>query len=119
MISVDIKKHLDFDALADKAETAKKKAVTAVAMSLKKEADPYVRWQTGTTFKSAAIASDFANGKIVYDTPYAKMAYYNERSRVSKDVHPLACARWAEVAWNAKADRYLSLFKKIMTEALK
>lgn len=118
MISVNIKEHIDLKALVERAEKAKKKAVMAVAMSLKKEADPYVRWQTGATFRSAAL-SDFAEGEIKYDTPYARYAYYNERSKVTKDVHPLACARWAEVAWNAKKDRFIALFNNIIKEAIK
>lgn len=119
MISVNVKEHLDLKAIVQKAEAAKRKGVMAVAMSLKKEADPYVRWQTGATFRSAAVASDSQNGKIIYDTPYARYAYYNERSKVTKDVHPLACARWAEVAWNAKRDRFLTLFSNIIKEGLK
>ncbi len=117
MIRIDVKKRLFASALLEKAAKAKRLAVMTTAMCLKKEAEPYVRWQTGATARSAD-RSDFAKGLIKYDTPYARYAYYNERSRVTRDVHPLASARWVEVAWGAKRDRLEALFKSRMREAL-
>ena len=91
----------------------KSKRALSVAMSeLRRYAEPYVRFSTGNTMRSAHMASDISKGLVIYDTPYAHYTYYNTRSKVSTDHHPEARARWGEYAWDKHKAQILERAKK-------
>jgi len=53
-----------------------KDAQTRFAMAVEAKLDPYVPFRTGVLKTSSKLASDYANGELVYATPYAKAQYY-------------------------------------------
>lgn len=57
--------------------------------------EPYWAWDTGRLATSAYAASDYENGIIIYDTPYAEKMYYGidetgKAVRYNTNIHPLA-----------------------------
>lgn len=48
----------------------------AFSQRVAKVTDPYVPFDTGTLKNSVNQASDFKNGLLVYNTPYARKQYY-------------------------------------------
>ena len=48
----------------------------AFSQQVAKTVDPYVPFDTGTLKNSVNQASDFKNGLLVYNTPYARRQYY-------------------------------------------
>lgn len=48
----------------------------AFSQQVAKTVDPYVPFDTGTLKNSVNQASDFKNGLLVYNTPYARKQYY-------------------------------------------
>lgn len=118
MFSVNVAKNIDSKAMLNKIEQAKKRALKSTAMQFARVTDPYVRYDTGYTARSVAM-SDYDNGKIEYDSPWAVYAYYNTNNKVNTEHHPLACAKWAEVSWNAKGEQLIQHFDKKLSEGLK
>lgn len=48
----------------------------AFSQKVAKTVDPYVPFDTGTLKNSVNLASDFKDGILVYNTPYARRQYY-------------------------------------------
>lgn len=57
--------------------------------------------------KSALASSDIGNGRIVWNTPYARRLYYNPQYNFSKDKNPNAGGLWFERAKSNKRDSWL------------
>ena len=76
----------------------RRRAIAATASEFERLTEPYVRYLSGDTSRSSKTASRFNDGLIIYDTPYAVYAYYNNESRITTDVHPLASVRWGDVS---------------------
>ena len=95
-VSIDIQ----FDKNATTAELKSRidRGIMVATSELRRYADPYVRWLTGTTKKSAYSSSDLHKGLLIYDTPYARFAYYNENNKVTTDHNPQARPKWGEYA---------------------
>lgn len=53
-----------------------RRAAGKTAEHVAKVTDPYVPFLQGTLKNSVQTASDFENGEIVYNTPYARYQYY-------------------------------------------
>ncbi len=93
----------------------RKRAVAATASEFERLTEPYVRYLSGDTSRSSKTASRFRDGLVIYDTPYAAYAYYNNESNITTDTHPLASVRWGEVS-KAKHMRH---YKETFDRALK
>jgi len=81
-----------------KAQKRYTRALGVATSELRRYANQYVRFLTGKTRNSSYIASDLSKGLVVYDTPYARYAYYNETSHVTTDHNPNARPKWGEYA---------------------
>lgn len=66
-----------------------------IALMIMETAKPYVPYDTGNLEDHTYVDE---NGRIVYDTVYAKRLYYGDGFRFSTEKHPMACARWLEVS---------------------
>ena len=97
-MNVDLK--VEFDKGATKAELSQrwKRGLMVATSELRRYSNQYVRWLSGTMMKSSFIHSDLRKGLVVYDTPYAHLAYYNETSHVTTDHNPNARPKWGEYA---------------------
>lgn len=114
MLDIKVNKNIDVNKMVARVNSAKQKAIFSTAVQFARVADPYVRYQTGQLAKSVQ-RSDFAHGKITYDTPYARHAYYGDTT-VSHIRTGLECKRWGEVAWNAKGQQLTQHFNKVLKE---
>lgn len=77
--------------------TAGKKAmIHAVAEQALRDSNYYCRQDQGTLISSSQTASVPANGRLIWNTPYAKRVYYT--GTPSHDVNANASLMWCEVA---------------------
>lgn len=79
---------------------------------------PFVKMDTGMLDRSAETASDFAKGKIVWNTPYAHYQHENHEAK-TLTYHPLATKRWTEKAENQCKNDWDKQAQKLFAEALK
>lgn len=95
-----------------RVKKAESKLVTVISNELLKDANYYARHDTGEMIDSSITASEPEKGRLVWDTPYAKEAYYT--GTPSKDKNPNASLLWAKVANDKNKDKYLRMAKKIV-----
>lgn len=85
-------------AIQAKIAAGKKKMIPAVTEAVIQYGNIFVREDQGALKNSALISSRPQEGKAVWDTPYAKKAYYT--GTPSTDVNPDASLMWAEKGVN-------------------
>lgn len=85
-------------AIQAKIAAGEKKMIPAVTEAVIQYGNIFVREDQGTLKNSALISSRPQEGKAVWDTPYAKKAYYT--GTPSTDVNPDASLMWAEKGVN-------------------
>lgn len=66
----------------------------------------------GTLRDSMPTASDFENGQIVWDTPYAKDVYNADRVGTAKN--PKATPHWGEVVKGEKLEAWRTMAGKLL-----
>lgn len=76
--------------------------------------DPWVPFLEGALAQTIEVD---AKG-ITYTQPYATRQYYGVDFNHTKDYHPLASARWDEVAMTVKRDEFEKIVEKIVTKRL-
>lgn len=79
------------------------------------DCNQYCKEDTGTLIASSLIHSDLKNGKLIWQTPYARRQYWEIRTAY-KTVNPNASWRWCEVAkkrhmgqWEKQAQRLMEM----------
>ena len=97
-MTVDMSMEFDRNALLSKTDKRYQRGLKVATSELRRYANQYVRFLTGKTKDSSYIASDLSKGLVVYDTPYARYAYYNETNHVTTDHNPNARPKWGEYA---------------------
>ena len=85
-------------------------ALPLIANEVRSDCNRYVRVDQSTMRQSSYTASDLANGKIIWNTPYAKRMYYT--GTPSKDVNAEASLRWCETAKEKHAQEWLALAQR-------
>lgn len=68
------------------------------------DSNAYVKYDSGDTYRSMGAASDYGEGLVVWDTPYAGYAYRDPHVRTEHN--PKAAARWFEVAKEARKESW-------------
>ena len=109
-----IRLELDFGKVTKEMEDRKNRAVSLVTSQFFRLCQPYVRFDTGMMAHTAFSASDFKAGLLVWDTPYASIAYWNDVNTVNTSHNPNATARWAEVAFARNHKALQALVAKTM-----
>ena len=71
------------------------------------DCNKYCKEDTGALIQSSLEHSDFENGRIVWDTPYAHRQYWLITAK--KDVNPNASWRWADVAKSKNLTKWTRL----------
>ena len=95
-------KNFDAKALLNKIRVNQEMGKYA-AESWRKHIEPYVPYNTGRLCNDVTIRPY----KIIYNAPYADKVYNDLRRNFRKDKHPLATARWSEVAAPAVRDYFI------------
>lgn len=73
------------------------KALPALTEEILNDCNQYVKWDTGMLAQSSYIQTDFKNGVMIWQTPYARRQYWEIRTAY-KDVNPGASWKWVHVA---------------------
>ncbi len=81
---------------------------------LKDISDPYVPYNTGRLSENVTVNSD----GITYHQPYARRVYYGDYMNFRKDKHPLATARWNEVAITDNEEEFNARCSDVIREAI-
>lgn len=66
----------------------------------------YIPFVTGNLANNISIQSDGIHFKV----PYARRQYYGDNFNFTKDQHPLAQARWGNVAWDLHQEEIMNDF---------
>ena len=74
------------------------------------DCNKYCKVDSGALRASSYAASDFSRGTLVWDTPYAREAYYTGNADV--DVNPSASVMWAERAAGIHVREWLEIARK-------
>lgn len=110
-----VKIRIDKSAVRAKVEGAWDKGLAILTEEIKNDCNEYCKWDQGYLNRSADIHSIPAEGKIVWQTPYARRQYW-EIQTAYKDTKPKASWKWCEVAkmhhrdqWQRQAQRLLEM----------
>jgi Minor capsid protein len=98
MIKLNIKVNFDANAIASKIDNAIDKAQHALDQQVLKDSNYFIPFDTGELMRSSLRASQIGQGRIVWDTPYARRLYYNPQYNFRKDKNPNARGLWFEEA---------------------
>lgn len=90
--------------LAARLEGLSERSIAAVANEALKDANYYVRKDSGELERSSLRASQPEKGKLVWDTSYAKRVYYT--GSPSPDVNPNASLLWAHRGFAENKAKY-------------
>ncbi|MGY5350265.1 minor capsid protein [Bacillus subtilis] len=89
---------VDLGNLSRRVDNFDKEGQFLLSSEVLKDANYYAPHDTGNLIASSQRASDLENGKLIWDTPYAKKVYYNPQYNFSKDKNPNARGLWFEAA---------------------
>lgn len=95
-------------------EAKKRRAQLALDNQVLKDSNKFAPQDTGNLIGSAITASPLGEGKVIWNTPYARRLYYNPEYKFSKDKNPNAQGLWFEAAKSAHKQEWLNLVKEIM-----
>lgn len=111
-----VKVTIDRSRVAARINTAKETMIPAVAEQALADCNYFARRDQGTMIQSSETASDLKKGELVWDTPYAKKAYYT--GTPSKDVNPNASLMWCEKAKNTYVKDWQAIGQTKFTEGM-
>lgn len=102
-----------------KMDSARDNAQTMLSNDVLKDSNYYIPAREKYLEKSSITNSDLKNGRLIWNTPYARRLYYNPQYDFSTDVNPNAQGLWFEVAkaqkgkeWRNKQQQYYNKFFK-------
>ena len=94
-----LRKNFDKKAILNKIENNDRIGEYA-AETVHKYVSPYTPYNTGRLCNDVT----YKPYKLIYNAPYAEETYNNMKMNFPKDKHPLATAKWVEVAMPAVRD---------------
>lgn len=105
------------DQVKVKIDDAWKSTLEILSGEILNDCNEYCKEDSGILKASAMIHSDLPNGRLIWQTPYARRQYY-EIQTAYKDVNPKATWKWCEVAkekhqeeWAKKAQRLMRMMQ--------
>lgn len=96
------------------------KAQEALDISVLRDTEPYVRYDTGELNSNSIFENVPGSGKIVYSAydyygrQYAKYPYYITTNSVSTHTHPQARPLWFNYSKELNKEKWISEVKKIV-----
>jgi hypothetical protein len=102
-------------AVAAKVEAAFKNGLPMLSEEILNDCNQYCKEDTGMLIASSIVHSRPQEGKLIWQTPYARRQYWEIRTAY-KDVNPNASWKWCEVAkrkhleqWKKQAQRAMEM----------
>ena len=97
--------HIDKQKIVAKVEGAFKKGLPLLSNEILNDCNQYCKEDTGMLIASSIIHSVLADGRLIWQTPYARRQYWEIRTAY-KDVNPNASWKWCEVAKGRHFERW-------------
>lgn len=104
----------DKKSVAARVQKAADRATFIMANELLKDANKYVRKDSGKLEKSSILSSQPEKGVLIWDTPYAKRVYYTGTPNTSEN--PNASKMWAHKAHQENREKYQEMAQKVIKE---
>lgn len=108
-ITINIDKH----AVEAKVKGAWEKGLPLMSNEILNDCNEYCKEDTGMLIASSLTHSVLPEGKLIWQTPYARRQYWEIRT-AHKDVNPKASWRWCEVAKTAKKAEWAKKAEKLL-----
>jgi hypothetical protein len=92
-----------------------------IGQTFAKIVDPWVPYDTGKLSQDISYYTSATSGgvEVVYESEYAQKQYYGEEFHHKTEVHPLATAKWDQVAMQTKRDEFAKEVERIIKERYK
>ena len=110
-VKVNIPKH----AIEAKVQNAWDKGLPLLSEEILNDCNLYCKMDTGILIQSSQLHSIPREGKLIWQTPYARRQYWEIKTAIP-DVNPRASWKWCEVAkrkhkeqWERQAQRLLEM----------
>lgn len=92
-----LKMRIDKHKIEARVESAFKQGMSVLAGEILNDCNQYCKEDSGTLIASSLIHSRLNEGRLIWQTPYARRQYWEIRTAY-KDVNPHASWKWCEVA---------------------
>ena len=109
-----VKIYIDPAKVGAKVETAWKKGLRALSEEILADCNEYCKEDQHTLIDSSILHSRPQEGKLIWQTPYARRQYWEIRTAYTTDGHPNATWKWCEVGklyrlktWTRQAERLM------------
>ena len=110
-----IKIQINKSAVQTKVMTAFEKGLPILSEEILNDCNQYCKEDTGALIASSYTHSQLDEGKLIWQTPYARRQYWEIRTAYT-DVNPNASWKWCEVAktkhkqqWAKQAQRLMEM----------
>ena len=100
-------------AVEAKVMNAFNKGLAVLSEEIMNDCNQYCKEDSGTLIASSLIHSLPAQGKLIWQTPYARRQYWEIRTAYT-DVNPGASWKWCEVARRRHFDRWQRQAQQLM-----
>lgn len=95
---MSVRVRIETKQIKPKVKKAVEQAQRVVDSQVLKDSNRYAPMDTGNLINSSLRASQIGQGRLVWDTPYARRLYYNPQYNFSKARNPQAGGLWFERA---------------------
>lgn len=112
-----IKIHIDPNKIGAKVNEAWEKGLPTLSEQILADCNLYCKEDKTTLIDSSLIHSRPKEGKLVWQTPYARRQYWAIQTAV-KDVNPNASWKWCEVAKARWRERWAKLAERALRDNL-
>ena len=120
MSGLNIKINVDKRAIGDKIMSPFTVGLEMdVCNAFIKIVDPFVPYDTGVLSEDVDYVHTMDGSAVVYTAPYARKQYYGEHFNHNTEHHPLATAKWDQVAMQTERDRFVKDVETIVKEHYK
>ena len=102
--------NIDEGAVIAKINGAWKKGLPMLTNEVLRDCNEFCKFDTGALRASAQTATDFANGIVRWNTPYARRQYWG----IPTAYEPGTCWQWCEAAKGAYNQRWADQAQKIL-----
>ena len=109
-----IRIQIDPNKVGVKVATAWKESLLPLSSQILEDCNQYVKVDQHTMESSSYAASDLNNGKLVWDTPYAKRQYWEIRTSLT----PGRTWKWCETAKRKFKSDWQKLAEKLLRSKL-
>lgn len=93
------------------------KSLEPLATEIREDCNKYCKERDGTLIRSSLIHSQLDQGRLIWQTPYAKRQYW-EIETAHKDKNPNASWKWCEVAKAKFKEKWKRLAERLLKEHL-